>query len=112
MSQASTQLTDSGTIPGGGTCRSITFVVAEPGPISVVSVPQPIPQTNQTETGLLGRIKLIRPGNPAMVVANVPIAIGANKMTLSYQPTAQDLAARGSWSCRICNETEFPFEFD
>jgi hypothetical protein len=112
MSQASTQLTDSGTIPGGGTCRSITFVVAEPGPISVVSVPQPLPQKNQTETGLLGRIKLIRPGNPPMVVANVATAIGQSKMTLSYQPTPQDLAARGSWSCRICNETEFPFEFD
>src|SRR4051812_24992033 len=109
MPQASTEITDSGSIDASF-CRGITFVVAGPGPVSVVSVPTPVPRPNQTETGLLGRIQLIRPGNPQVVIASIRVPIGKQQMALSYQPTAQDLASRGAWTCRICNETLFRLE--
>ena len=111
MAQASTQLTDAGTVQQGA-CRAITFVIGSPGSVSVVSVPNPVPAPNQTETGKLGHITLIRPGHPATVAATNPAPIGFQKMTLSYEATAADAAIAGTWMCRVCNDTLFPLEFD
>jgi len=111
MPQASTQLTDAGTVQPGA-CRAITFVLAAAGPVSVLSIPHPVPTKNQTETGRLGRIRLFRPGNPATVAASTTALIGAKQMALSYQATPDDAAIGGTWTCRVCNDTLFPLEFD
>lgn len=110
MPAASSQITDAATITQG-VPHNIPVIVAAPGTVSIVSRPIGTLPT-QSETGLLGRIQLLRPVRPATFAINKPFAIGSKEMTASYEATEADVALGGTWTCRISNETDDQREFD
>ena len=86
----------------GGDSRTITFRPNEPGPITIVS--ELTKTIAHSETGELGAVSLVRPGNSAVLVNRTPI--GGHTLGLSYVATAADLAVAGNWTCTVSNGTE------
>jgi hypothetical protein len=82
--------------------RNIPFKPVAAGPIRVVSKPKPVPLKSQTETGLLGRIEILRPGSNTPV-ASVSVPAGGSELAANYTATAADLAAPGNFTCRVIN---------
>lgn len=91
--------------------REIKFrPVTQPGPISVVSTPAPVPTKSQSETGKLGSVSLLRPGSGTPVATASEVA-GSPRLGLSHTTTAAELAAPGDWICRIFNSSHIPSTF-
>jgi hypothetical protein len=84
--------------------HDIRFRPRSPGQITVLSTPSPVPMKSQTETGLLGKVELRRPGS-GVPVASLASKIGENHLVLSYTATSADLATAGDWTCRILNSS-------
>ncbi len=100
---------DLATIAAGGQ-RLTTFRPGQPGPIAIRCTPTPVPTNTQSQTGLLGKLTLLKPGNVTAATANAPI--GSNVLTLSYTATEADLAVAGDWTCRIDSGISVAASFD
>ena len=105
------QTTSDQAVIAGGDLRSIAFRPAEPGRVSVRSVPAD--PGAHSESGLVGGLDLRRPGR-AQPLASMRAPSGGigTVLALSYTATAADLSTAGSWTCEVANATDVEMGFD
>lgn len=100
---------DQTTIPGGSG-HTIQFRPVEPGNIIVRSTAAHPP--THSETGLLGRLELHRPGQATAVASYNGKISGGAVLEVTYAATQADLAIAGNWLCRVTNATEVDVVFN
>jgi hypothetical protein len=104
------QTTSDQAVIAGGDLRSIAFRPAEPGRVSVRSIPAD--PGAHSESGLVGGLDLRRPGR-AQPLASMQAPSGTGTvLALSYTATAADLSTAGSWTCDVANATDVDMGFD
>jgi hypothetical protein len=96
------------------TPHEISFRPVQPGPVTIMSVPRRHPQKSQAETGVLGTLRLSRPGidGHGVMLKTETVKIDQPHLFLSFDATAADLAAPGDWTCEVSNETLLDIVFD
>ena len=91
--------------------RVISFRPGQPGPVGIRSSPVALTSKPQSETGLLGILELLRPGD-TVPVASVKVPISSTLLALSYTATSTDLTTKWEWTCRVYNQTLVEILFD
>jgi phospholipase C len=100
--RAFTNVTDTFQIDQEDT-RVISFRPGGVGPITIRS--QTVhPPVLHSETGLLGKLTLRRPGNPTPV-ATSSAPLGGHLLALTHTATVGELATPGDWTCEVFNGT-------
>jgi phospholipase C len=92
--------------------HNISFRQGSAGQITLLSAPIDIPSGTQSDSGLLAKLNLFKPGSI------IPIAsVSANlkgppqNLELTYMATDADVAVAGNWTCQVSNTTDVDIMF-
>jgi phospholipase C len=103
-------INDDAVIPQA-TVRNIPFPQGRAGQITLLSAPVDVPSGVQSDSGLLAKLNLLRPGSTTPIASVSASLKGPYNLELTYMATAAELAMAGDWTCQVSNATSADIRF-